>query len=165
MKLVVLSVVGALAALSFQDPQAPAASAKTAAQDPAPDPDLMQVYQLGLFVPGDRHDEASKVSKDEMAEMQRGHLANITAMARAGKVVLAGPFLDHPKPDSPRGLLLFDVQTKEEVEALMKSDPFVSHGILKLELTRWYGPKHITSVWNEQEQKRKQAEKEADKER
>lgn len=70
------------------------------------------------------------------AAIQRGHLDHIQAMAAAGKLVVAGPFLDRGEL---RGLFIFAVETLEEAEALTAADPAVQAGRLAMELKPWYG--------------------------
>jgi uncharacterized protein YciI len=77
-------------------------------------------------------------SKDaaEAARLQRAHLDNITRMADAGTLVLAGPFLDNGET---RGIYIFNVATLEEAEALTATDPAIQAGTLIMELHPWYG--------------------------
>jgi len=63
-------------------------------------------------------------------------MTNITKLAEMGKLVLAGPFFGN---ESMRGIFIFDVETKEEAEALTDTDPAVISGVLKMELREWYG--------------------------
>ena len=53
------------------------------------------------------------------AELQTAHLANITRLAEAGKLVLAGPFMGDGEI---RGIYVFDVATVEEAQELTKTD-------------------------------------------
>lgn len=70
------------------------------------------------------------------ANLQRAHLDNITKMADAGKLVLAGPFLDEGEI---RGIYIFNVETIEEARTLTSSDPAIAAGSLIMELKEWYG--------------------------
>ncbi|MCB0555866.1 MAG: hypothetical protein KDD02_20130 [Phaeodactylibacter sp.] len=74
--------------------------------------------------------------KEEAARLQRAHLDNITRMAEAGQLVLAGPFLDEGEV---RGIYIFNVPTVEEARALTESDPAIQAGRLVMELHPWYG--------------------------
>ena len=64
-----------------------------------------------------------------------GHFANMSRLAKDGKLVLAGPFIDSaPK----RGMYIFNVTTLKEAEALVKTDPAVKAGVFEYELTKLY---------------------------
>ena len=85
---------------------------------------------------------------DETAESKKifeGHMANIRAMGKAGKLVLAGPF-DAPAGDKTAyaGLFVLDVKSDEEARALLANDPAVQSGRFVPELRPWYGPAGIT---------------------
>lgn len=64
-----------------------------------------------------------------------GHFSNMARLAKEGKLVLAGPFVEG-KPK--RGMYIFNVTTIEEAEELVKSDPAVKAGIFEYELTKLY---------------------------
>lgn len=70
------------------------------------------------------------------ADLQKAHLQNIVRMADAGKLVLAGPFLDE---GDVRGIYIFNVTTVEEAQALTATDPAIQAGSLVMELHPWYG--------------------------
>ncbi len=93
----------------------------------------MKKYIVAFLYRGDQVDE---YSPEEQAEIQRGHMDNITKLAEEGKMVLAGPFFGN---DDLRGLFFFAVETIEEAEALTKSDPAIEAGVLKMDLKEWYG--------------------------
>lgn len=105
----------------------------------------MQEYTLGLFRPGAEMTEQSKaLGKEKLAELQQAHLDGMDAMARTGKLVFAGPFVDRPGDDPAQGLLLFENATKAEIEAMVQKDAFVQRKMLRVELLRFYGPKGVT---------------------
>jgi uncharacterized protein YciI len=85
---------------------------------------------------------------DETPESKKifeGHMANIRAMGKAGKLVLAGPF-DAPAGDKTAyaGLFVLDVKSDDEARALLANDPAVQSGRFVPELRPWYGPAGIT---------------------
>ncbi|WP_297337770.1 YciI family protein [Algoriphagus sp.] len=92
----------------------------------------MKKYVVAFLYRGDR---VSEYSDEERAEFQRGHLENITKLAKEGKMVLAGPFFGN---EELRGLFFFNVESIEEAQKLTESDPSVKAGILKMELKEWY---------------------------
>ena len=92
----------------------------------------MKPYVIAFLERG----EANGLTEQEAAELQQAHMENIGKMAEAGKLVLAGPFLD----DGPlRGIYIFDVATVEEAKELTNTDPAIQAGVLKMDLKPWYG--------------------------
>ncbi|MBS1512458.1 MAG: hypothetical protein JST86_16560 [Bacteroidetes bacterium] len=69
------------------------------------------------------------------AKIQEGHMANIKRLYNEGKIKVAGPFGDDGKW---RGIFIFDCNTKEEVEALLKTDPAVAAGRLAFDIHPWW---------------------------
>lgn len=74
----------------------------------------------------------------EAAQLQEKHLAHLNQLAESGKLAVAGPFQDGGKY---RGLLIFDVETIEEAEALESDDPAVKGGRLTMQSFYWWGAK------------------------
>jgi uncharacterized protein YciI len=93
----------------------------------------MKKYVIAFLSRGDR---VSEYSEAERAEIQKGHMANITKLAEEGKMVLAGPFFGN---EELRGLFFFAVESIEEAKVLTESDPAVKAGVLKMDLKEWYG--------------------------
>jgi myo-inositol-1(or 4)-monophosphatase len=106
--------------------------------DPPPE-SAMRKYVVGFLYRGPTRPSDPKVAD----ELQRGHLANIARLHDAGKIILAGPFLD--KTDL-RGIFLFDVESVEEAQALCDTDPAIQAGSLRVELHPWYSAKGIGIV-------------------
>jgi uncharacterized protein YciI len=69
------------------------------------------------------------------AKIQEGHMANINRLYYDGKIKVAGPFGDD---GDWRGIFIFDCETKEEVEKLLKTDPAIAAGRLSYDLRPWY---------------------------
>lgn len=92
-------------------------------------------YVFGLLVRGPKW---TPEVTEETKKLQEGHMANINRLAEAGKLVLAGPFIDGGER---RGVFIFKVDTLEEAQALTETDPAVKAGRLKIELHRWAVPK------------------------
>lgn len=78
---------------------------------------------------------SDKVKRDSLFG---GHLKNITRLAEEGKLVVAGPFIGK-NDQSYRGLFILNVQTIEEANALLETDPTIKEKILAAELYPWYG--------------------------
>lgn len=96
-------------------------------------PEGMHRYVFGLIVTGETSREG--LAPDELAQLQRGHLANIERLAQEGKLVVAGPFESR---DERRGIFVFDVASVEEAEELCATDPLVGPGYLDVELVPWW---------------------------
>ncbi len=73
--------------------------------------------------------------KEESGKVFAGHFANMSRLAKEGKLVLAGPFVEG---GSKRGLFVLNVTTIEDAEELVKTDPAVAAGVLDYELTKLY---------------------------
>ena len=99
----------------------------------------MKQYVMAFLVRGENRSADSA----EASRLQRAHLDNITRMAREGKLILAGPFLDSTEL---RGIYVFNVSDIEEAEELTRSDPAIKAGVLAMELHPWYGPAALQQV-------------------
>ena len=114
-----------------------ALSALLAAGSGAPDagtetPPAMERYTLVLLKrPANG---GAKVADPEA--LQRQHLGHLQAMARAGKLVVAGPFDDQTDPRM-RGLCLYRTSL-EEARRLANDDPAVKAGRLEVEALSWW---------------------------
>lgn len=102
-----------------------------------PEYEMKQYFFVFLNSAPDR----PKLDSAEAMEIQKGHIDNIIKMSNEGKCKLAGPFMDN---NVMRGILIMDVATKEEVEALLENDPAVKGGLLIPEIRPWYGPAGLT---------------------
>ncbi|WP_337084998.1 YciI family protein [Elizabethkingia anophelis] len=76
--------------------------------------------------------------KAKRAELIKGHLTNIGKLAEAGKLIVAGPFLEK-NDKNYRGIFILNSDNKEEAETLLKSDPAIASGIFDVETYPWYG--------------------------
>ena len=99
----------------------------------------MKQYVMALLKAGPNRDQDSTTA----AELQKAHLDNIGRMAEAGKLVLAGPFMDDWEV---KGIYIFNVQSIEEARALTESDPSIQAGRLIMELHPWYGTAALMEI-------------------
>lgn len=99
----------------------------------------MKRYVLAFLKRGPNRDR----TKEESNKLQRAHLDNITRLAEAGKLVLAGPFLND---GDMRGIYVFNVETVEEARVLTQTDPAIKAGSLVMELLPWYGSAALMEV-------------------
>jgi uncharacterized protein YciI len=101
----------------------------------------MESVQLVLLL---RAPTWKKLPDEESAALQKRHLAHLSAMAEAGKMVVAGPFSDQADP-AYRGVCIYRVGSVAEARALAEQDPIVKAGQLRVEaMTWWYGKGHMT---------------------
>jgi uncharacterized protein len=73
----------------------------------------------------------------ETDKLQAAHMANINAMAKTGKLVIAGPF---ENGGDYAGVYVFKVGSLDEAKALAESDPAIRAGRLIAELHPWLVP-------------------------
>lgn len=92
----------------------------------------MKQYWFVLYTKGD----GPPLDSLTAARMQQEHLDHQAEQAKRGLIVMAGPFGDN---GDWRGLLLYDCDTREEVQANLDADPFVRARRLKYEIHPWYG--------------------------
>jgi uncharacterized protein YciI len=69
--------------------------------------------------------------------MFAGHMANISRLAKEGKLALAGPFMQDPA--AWRGLFVLAVDDIDEAKAVVATDPVIIHGEMVADYHAWYG--------------------------
>jgi len=74
----------------------------------------------------------------ETDRLQEAHMENIRNMAKAGKLVIAGPF---ENAGEYAGIFIFKVNELEEAKALSEADPAVKAGRLVVDVHPWLIPK------------------------
>jgi uncharacterized protein len=97
----------------------------------------MKQYYFVMLTRGARRGEITDTAI--INKIQAGHMENIGRLAKLGKIIVAGPFGDD---GNWRGIFIFNCDTKEEVEALVKSDPAVAAGRLDYEIHPWWTAKN-----------------------
>src|SRR5690606_8595324 len=100
------------------------------AQDKPP-AEQIKKYWFVMLTKGENRSHDSVTA----ANIQKGHLDNINRLYYEGKIKVAGPFGD--KGDW-LGLFIFDADTKEEVDSLLKTDPAIAAGRLNYDIRPWY---------------------------
>lgn len=99
-------------------------------------PGATEPFVFGFLVSGPNRTQ----SKDEAAQIQKGHLAYMDDLYKQGKLPVAGPFLDEGEA---RGIVIYRVATVEEARQLAAGDPAVKAGRLKIEARPWMTLKGI----------------------
>lgn len=94
----------------------------------------MKPYTIVMLTTG----TAKIEDKTQMSSLMKGHMENIGKLAKEGKIVVAGPFLEKNK-ENYRGMFIFNTKSKEEAEQWVKTDPAVQAGVFSYEVFPWYG--------------------------
>ena len=84
-----------------------------------------------------RSTKAVDVPREQRAEIGRQHLGHLRAMAKAGHMVLAGPFGEKDDSDM-RGMCLYRVPSIKDARDLASQDPAVAAGLLEVQCATWY---------------------------
>jgi uncharacterized protein YciI len=71
---------------------------------------------------------SATLSSDAIAR----HADHLRELDEAGKLLLAGPFIDHPT-----GMLILRTSDKDEVKSIMDEDPLVREGLRNYEIRTW----------------------------
>ncbi len=71
-------------------------------------------------------------------KIQQAHLQNIERLAKAGKILVAGPFADD---GNWRGIFIFDCPDSLEVKRLLDTDSAIASGRLRYEIHPWWTAK------------------------
>jgi len=107
------------------------ATALTAPVPAADMPPNMTTYYFGVLMRGPKY---SAEESPEREKIQEGHMAHLTAMWKAGKLVLAGPLVDD---GDWRGVLIYRTKSIEEAQTLANDDPAVKAGRLVVTMHPW----------------------------
>lgn len=93
----------------------------------------MKQYWFVLYTAGD----GPALDSLTATTLQQEHLDHQAMQGQRGLIVVAGPY---GKNESGwRGLLVYDCDTREEVEGYLLQDPFVKIGRLKYTIAPWWG--------------------------
>ena len=95
---------------------------------------LMKKYFMAFLKKGPNRDH----SQEEAAVIQQGHMDHMNLMAENDQISIAGPFGDD---GDTRGMIIFNVPTRVQVEELVSQDPAVIAGRLILEVRPWWAAK------------------------
>ena len=76
----------------------------------------------------------------EVRAVSQGHMDNIRKLTEAGKMVVAGPFLDQTGERALAGLFILRAASMAEAKSITDSDPAVKAGRFVYEIVPWLGP-------------------------
>jgi uncharacterized protein YciI len=86
--------------------------------------DLDHIYYVVILQPI----ESRELNKEVVAK----HAQHLLELDVDGKLVLAGPFTDHPS-----GLLVLRGKDKDEIKSIMEQDPLIRGGFRSYEVRTW----------------------------
>ena len=129
--------VALLAQAQVASPSQPQAAVSSPAAAPAAPPVNLESYQLVVL---QRPEHPRDYPADKLEEIQKAHIAHLRELAKAGKLLVAGPLGDQPDPRW-RGLGLFRVESLAEAKRLAEEDPAVKAGRLEVLVMTWYTEK------------------------
>lgn len=99
------------------------------------DTNVMKRYVMCIYLRGDK---AGQFTPEALSVLQKAHPKHIDSLARAGAVLVAGPFGDDGEK---RGILILDAGDVESARPWVEADPMVRAGRLKFELHPWWTAK------------------------
>ena len=132
-----LAVAGLLASPSLADSQAPQAPATVI--NPTTGTEMTTYYMVLLR----RGPAWTATVTPESTAVSQGHMENIQKLTAAGKMVVAGPFLDQTGAQALSGLFILRVASLDEAKATVSTDPAVKAGRFTYEIIPWLGPKTL----------------------
>lgn len=94
----------------------------------------MKQYWFVLYSTGA---DTTRLDSTTNANLLKAHLEHQDDQSKRGLIAMAGPYGKNNV--NWRGLLLYDCETREEVEGYLRQDPFVKAGKLAYTIAPWYG--------------------------
>ena len=94
----------------------------------------LKKYYFCLYKKGQKRDQ----DQTEADRIQTGHMSFISKNVQEGKICIAGPFEGE---GDLRGILIFNVKSKEEAETALLDDPAIKSGRLIYEIIPWWSSK------------------------
>ena len=77
-------------------------------------------------------------TKEELEQLFRGHMDNITRLSDQGKLVVAGP-MSGKNERGYRGIFILNTNDEQEAREMLSGDPAITKGVFEAELYPWYG--------------------------
>lgn len=85
-----------------------------------------------MLTKGEKRHEITDTSI--LNKLQSDHIRNIERLAKMGKIIVAGPFMDDT---NWRGIFIMKCDDQKEAEELLKTDPTIASGRLGYEIHPW----------------------------
>jgi uncharacterized protein YciI len=131
-----LSALLALSAPACVSEDASSTRVSAGAEDDAPEPGLVPKHDF-VFVFLVTGSNPPTLDEQGMAEVMKGHFANMRRLAEEGTLVLAGPLGEPRSEPGHRGIFVFDVPTVEDALALASTDPALQAGVMEARAFPW----------------------------
>ncbi|MEO9965203.1 MAG: YciI family protein [Reichenbachiella sp.] len=96
---------------------------------------VMKQYFMGFLM---RVPDKPELDSAKVMEIQMAHQAYMSANAKTGTLLIAGPFGDD---GDMRGIVIYDVATKAEADSIINNDPAVKAGRLAIDVKPWWAAK------------------------
>ncbi|WP_449436290.1 YciI family protein [Pedobacter steynii] len=93
----------------------------------------MKKYILVILKTG----SAKDLPKASLDSIFKGHMNNIGRLAKEGKLIVAGPL--GKNENAYRGIFIFDVESSDEAQKLVETDPVIISKVMTAEYYPWYG--------------------------
>lgn len=96
---------------------------------------VMKRYYMGFLM---RVADKPELDSAKVMEIQQAHQDYMSANAKTGTLLIAGPFGDD---GDMRGIVIYDVATKAEADSIISNDPAVKAGQLAIDIKPWWAAK------------------------
>jgi len=93
----------------------------------------MKKYILVILKTG----SAKDLPKASLDSIFMGHMNNIGRLVKEGKLIVAGPL--GKNENAYRGIFIFDVESADEAQKLVETDPVIISKVMTAEYYPWYG--------------------------
>jgi uncharacterized protein YciI len=92
-------------------------------------PKNLKRYYVGFLVNGEK--AVQPLSKEELAQVTRKHLAFVHSQVEAGKFLVVGPVLEN---DQIHGLAIVNASSIEQAKQIFDGDPMVQSGRMAIKV-------------------------------
>lgn len=111
----------------------------------------MKIFYLVILKTGTNNTTDETIINESF----RGHMENINRLVNEGKMIVAGPL--GKNKNSYRGIFILDnINSIEQAEEILKTDPAIDTGLLDYDIYQWYGsaalPKYLpftAKIWKQ----------------
>ena len=93
----------------------------------------MKMYVLVMLKTGNNN----TATKTESDSAFAGHMANMSKLVKANKLIVAGPIVKNDK--NYRGIFILNTKSLTEANEILATDPAIKAKLLDADLFNWYG--------------------------